>query len=57
MNDIWDYFKQLFQESEESSPSKPFIREAISRSDDEYDAFVATIKKVLKHHHFDTTGY
>ena len=25
--------------------------------DDEYDAFVATIKKVLKHHHFDTTGY
>ncbi|PWQ96639.1 MarR family winged helix-turn-helix transcriptional regulator [Leucothrix pacifica] len=25
--------------------------------DEEYAAFMATIKKVLKHHHFDTTGY
>lgn len=25
--------------------------------DDEYATFMATIKKVLKHHHFDTTGY
>ena len=39
MDNIWDYFKQLFQESEESSPSKPFIREEINRSDDEQDAF------------------
>ena len=39
MNDIWDYFKQLFQESEESSPSKPFIREELSRSNDRQDAF------------------
>jgi hypothetical protein len=39
MNNIWDYFKQLFQESEESSPSKPFIREEISRSEDEKEAF------------------
>ena len=39
MDNIWDYFKRLFQESEESSPSKPFIREEINRSDDEQDAF------------------
>ncbi len=39
MDNIWEYFKQLFRESEESSPSKPFIREAISRSEDEQDAF------------------
>lgn len=25
--------------------------------DEEYEAFMATIKKVLKSHHFDTTGY
>lgn len=25
--------------------------------DEEYNAFMATIKKVLKHHHFDTKGY
>ena len=25
--------------------------------DEEYEAFMATIKKVLKHHHFDTKGY
>lgn len=39
MSNIWDYFKQLFQESEESSPSKPFIREEISRSDEEQEAY------------------
>ena len=39
MSNIWDYFKQLFQESEESSPSKPFIREEISRSDEEKEAY------------------
>jgi len=26
-------------------------------SEDEYDVFMATIKKVLKSHNFDTTGY
>jgi hypothetical protein len=40
MDNIWDYFKKLFQESEESSPSKPFIRETISRSEDEKEGFL-----------------
>lgn len=39
MNNIWEYFKQLFKESEESSPSKPFIRESINRSTDAQEAF------------------
>ncbi len=35
MDDIWEYFKNLFQKSEESSAKKPFIREAITRNEDE----------------------
>lgn len=31
--DIWEYFKGLFKKSEESSPSQPFIREAIERTE------------------------
>ena len=36
---IWDYFKNLFQQAEESTPSNPVIRAAIQRSVDEQDAY------------------
>ena len=32
---VWDYFKNLFQEAEESSPFKPLIHEAIKRNEKE----------------------
>jgi hypothetical protein len=39
MPDIWQFFKNLFQEEVESSPSKPFLHELIERSADEKVAF------------------
>lgn len=36
---VWDFFKNLFQEAEESSSSKPLIREAIKRDEKEIAAF------------------
>lgn len=35
MADIWDYFKNLFKKSEESSPSQPYLHEVIERSEAE----------------------
>lgn len=35
MADLWDYFKNLFQKAEESSPSRPLIHEVIERSEEE----------------------
>jgi hypothetical protein len=35
MANIWDYFKNLFQEAEESTPSNPLIHKMIERTEDE----------------------
>lgn len=35
MADIWDYFKNLFKKSEESSPTQPYLHEVIERSEAE----------------------
>ncbi len=35
MSEIWDYFKNLFQRAEESSPSQPLIHELIVRSEED----------------------
>jgi len=35
MEELWKYIKNLFEESESSSPSKPFIHEIIQRSEKE----------------------
>ena len=36
---VWDFFKNFFQEAEQSSSSKPLIREVISRDEKEMAAF------------------
>ncbi len=36
---VWDYFKTLFREAEESSSSKPLIHEAIERGEKELQAY------------------
>lgn len=36
---VWDFFKNLFQEAEQSSPSKPLVHEVIKRDDREMEAF------------------
>lgn len=36
---FFDYFKKLFQQAEDSTPSNPVIREAIQRSQDEQEAY------------------
>ncbi|MCO6489752.1 MAG: hypothetical protein J5I98_15155 [Phaeodactylibacter sp.] len=35
MDNLWNYFKNLFQKAEESSPSQPLIHEMISRPDED----------------------
>ncbi|MBK7871283.1 MAG: hypothetical protein IPJ74_11700 [Saprospiraceae bacterium] len=35
MADIWNYLKNLFNKSEESSPSQPYLHEMIERSEEE----------------------
>ena len=37
---VWEYFKNLFQEAEKSSASKPLIHEAIERDEKEIQAFI-----------------
>jgi len=39
MADIWEHFKNLFQKSEQSSPSNPFIHELIERSSTELEDY------------------
>jgi len=39
MDKLWSYFKNLFQQAEESSPSKPLIHEMITRSDEEREDY------------------
>ncbi|MEO1258326.1 MAG: hypothetical protein AAFZ15_06000 [Bacteroidota bacterium] len=45
---VWDYFKNLFQEAEKSSPSKPLIHEAIKRNEKELEKYAAW-KTSLEH--------
>ena len=35
MNNLWQHFKDLFQQSEKSTPSNPFIHEVIERQPSE----------------------
>ncbi len=35
MSELWQYFKNLFKASENSSPNEPFIHEVIERSEEE----------------------
>lgn len=35
MDKLWSYFKNLFQQAEQSSPSQPLIHEMITRSEEE----------------------
>lgn len=35
MDKLWSYFKNMFRQAEESSPSQPLIHEMISRSEEE----------------------
>ena len=39
MTSVWDFFKKFFQEAEQSSASRPIIREALERSTEEKEAF------------------
>lgn len=39
MPNLWEQFKSLFKEAEQSSPSKPLIHEMIERSEDERKDF------------------
>lgn len=39
MSDFWDHFKNLFQKSEQSSPSNPFIHELIERTATEIEDY------------------
>ncbi|MCB0581153.1 MAG: hypothetical protein KDD10_17815 [Phaeodactylibacter sp.] len=39
MDNLWNYFKNLFQKAEESSPSQPLIHEMISRPDEEKEDY------------------
>ena len=46
MSDFWEYFKNLFNKEEKSSPSNPLIHEVIERSDKEkedYERWVNTL--------------
>ena len=43
---VWDFFKNLFQEVEESSPSKPLIHEEINRSEQELQTYQAWKKSL-----------
>ena len=48
MPDFWQYFKQLFSASEESTSSNPFIHELIERSPEElanYDQWKKTLSR------------
>ncbi len=45
---VWDFFKNLFQEAEESSLYKPLIHESIVRDEQEKQAY-AEWKKSLEH--------
>ena len=39
MDKLWSYFKNLFQQAEESSPSQPLIHEMIERSAEEWEDY------------------
>lgn len=39
MDNIWDYFKNLFHKAEQSSPSQPLIHEMISRTLEEQEDY------------------
>ncbi len=39
MDKLWSYFKNLFQQAEESSPSRPLIHEMIERSEEEREDY------------------
>ena len=39
MDNIWDYFKNLFHKAEQSSPSQPVIHEMISRTPEEQEDY------------------
>ena len=39
MDKLWSYFKNLFQQAEESSPSHPLIHEMIERSEEEREDY------------------
>jgi len=47
MADIWNYFKDLFKQSETSSKQEPFIHELISRTKEERLAFEAWKEKLV----------
>ncbi len=40
MSNIWDYFKRLFSEAEESSPSNPLIHKMIERSEEQKEDYL-----------------
>lgn len=47
MADLWDYFKGLFQQAEQSSPSQPLIHELIKRSPEEIQDYQFWIDTVV----------
>ncbi len=49
MSEIWDYFKGLFQQAEQSSPSQPLIHEMIVRSPAEKEDYQYWIDTMVCH--------
>lgn len=49
MQNIWTYLKNIFNEAEESSPSRPFIHETITRSETEQKAYMDWKENLERH--------
>lgn len=49
MNQLWDYIKNLFQQSAESTPSNPLLHEVIERTEEEKIAYANWKNTLVKH--------